>query len=135
MSKSFLGILAVFLFAAAPALAVPGEPADQPPGFVNLKDGDTVTSPGAVKVTQATGLAVTPGSHTHLIIDSPLPKPGVMMPMDARHIHLMAGVTEKTLDLAPGDHTLQLVLGGANHQIRQPLLASPLITIHVQPKP
>jgi hypothetical protein len=31
------------------------------------------------------------GAHLHLIVDSPLPKTGMMVPMDENHIHLMHG--------------------------------------------
>jgi hypothetical protein len=33
-------------------------------------------------------------AHLHVIIDSPLPKSGMMVPMDEKHIHLMHGETK-----------------------------------------
>ena len=61
-------------------------------------------------------------THTHLIIDSPLPAAGEMIPMDPKHVHLMHGETQSILRLSPGDHTLQLVVGGADHKITMPVL-------------
>ena len=40
------------------------------------------------------------GSHLHLIVDAPLPKPGSAVPMDAQRIHLMHGETNVNVPLA-----------------------------------
>jgi Domain of unknown function (DUF4399) len=72
------------------------------------------------------------GAHLHLIVDSPLPKAGMMVPMDENHIHLMHGETKTVLKLAPGKHTLQLIVGGENHLIGAHALHSKMITITVQ---
>ena len=71
------------------------------------------------------------GSHLHLIVDSPLPKTGEMIPMDQNHIHLMHGETKTVLRLAPGKHTLQLIVGGEDHVIRAHAPRSKMITITV----
>jgi Domain of unknown function (DUF4399) len=116
--------------------ANPGNGADQPPSFVDLKDGATVTSPIVVNVSAASQMSGgAMGAHTHLIIDSPLPAAGEMILMDTKHVHLMHGETQTILQLPPGDHTLQLVVGGADHKITTPVLASEKITIHIIPKP
>src|SRR5262249_51130328 len=72
------------------------------------------------------------GAHLHLIVDAPLPETGVMVPMDENHIHLMHGETKTMLKLAPGNHTLQLIVGGADHVIRAHAPRSKMITITVQ---
>jgi len=72
------------------------------------------------------------GAHLHLIVDSPLPKTGEMVPMDDKHIHLMHGETKTVLKLAPGKHTLQLIVGGEDHVIRADAPRSKMITITVQ---
>lgn len=72
------------------------------------------------------------GAHLHLIVDSPLPKTGMMVPMDENHIHLMHGETKTVLKLAPGKHTLQLIVGGENHVIGAHAPHSKMITITVQ---
>jgi Domain of unknown function (DUF4399) len=72
------------------------------------------------------------GAHLHLIVDSPLPRSGMMVPMDEKHIHLMHGETKTVVTLAQGKHTLQLIVGGEDHVIRAHAPHSKLITITVQ---
>ena len=72
------------------------------------------------------------GAHLHLIVDSPLPKEGTTVPMDEKHIHLMNGEQTTVLNLAPGKHTLQLIMGGEDHVIRDHAPRSKMITITVQ---
>jgi Domain of unknown function (DUF4399) len=72
------------------------------------------------------------GAHLHLIVDSPLPKSGMMVPMDEKHIHLMHGETKTVATLAPGKHTLQLIVGGEDHVIHAHAPCSKMITITVQ---
>jgi hypothetical protein len=70
--------------------------------------------------------------HHHLLIDVNEPldldKP---IPQDKNHLHFGAGQTEARLDLPPGRHTLQLVLGDAKHYPFKPPLVSKRITITV----
>jgi hypothetical protein len=110
------------------------------PQFTNFKDGDTVSNPVIVRFTSAgatmrhnMGHTATtmPLGHLHLIIDAPLPPAGQMVPMDSRHIHLLHGETRATLHLVPGDHSLQLVLAGADHHVGNPPVTSAKIIIHV----
>lgn len=115
-----------------------GSPAG--PQFTNFKDGDTVNNPVIVRFTSAgatmghkmghTATTMLPG-HLHLIIDAPLPAAGQMVPMDSRHIHLLHGETQVTLHLLPGDHSLQLVLAGADHHVGNPPITSAKIIVHV----
>jgi uncharacterized protein DUF4399 len=72
------------------------------------------------------------GAHLHLVVDSPLPTSGMTVPMDEKHIHLMHGETKTVLSLAPGKHTLQLIVGGEDHVIRAHAPRSKMITITVQ---
>jgi hypothetical protein len=72
------------------------------------------------------------GAHLHLIVDSPLPKTGMTVPMDEKHIHLMHGETKTVLNLASGKHTFQLIMGGEDHVIRAHAPRSNMITITVQ---
>ena len=72
------------------------------------------------------------GAHLHLIVDSPLPTTGMTVPMDETHIHLMHGETKTVLNLAPGKHTLQLIVGGEDHVIHAHAPRSKMITITVQ---
>lgn len=56
------------------------------------------------------------GAHVHIIIDAPVPAQGQPIPMDARHLHLTAGETSRSVILPPGRHRIVLVVGGAGHQ-------------------
>ena len=71
--------------------------------------------------------------HHHLIIDAPLPPLDQTIPNDRNHLHFGLGQTETRLDLPPGRHTLQLLMGDADHVPHQPPLYSRQITITVTP--
>lgn len=71
--------------------------------------------------------------HHHLLIDVNEPlDPNEPIPSDKNHLHFGAGQTEVRIDLPPGHHTLQLVLGDAKHYPFNPPLVSKKITITVQ---
>ena len=105
--------------------------------FIEPKDGATVKGPVKV-VFGLAGMGVAPAGinqantgHHHLLIDDPtvdLTKP---LPMTDQIKHFGGGQTETTLDLKPGKHTLQLVLGDWKHQPHNPSVTSPKITITV----
>jgi len=69
--------------------------------------------------------------HHHLLIDVDLPPLDQPIPNDHNHLHFGLGQTEARLDLPPGKHTLQLLLGDENHIPHQPPLYSKRITITV----
>ena len=69
--------------------------------------------------------------HHHVIIDSDLPPAGEPIPNDKKHLHFGAGQTETVLELPPGTHTLQLIMGDADHVPHDPPVISKRITIHV----
>jgi Domain of unknown function (DUF4399) len=72
--------------------------------------------------------------HHHLLIDvNEAIEPNEPIPTDKQHIHFGAGQTETRLELPPGKHVLQLVLGDADHKPFQPLLISKKITVMVLP--
>jgi hypothetical protein len=132
--------MSLIIASSASAVATSDAKSPAPPQFTNLKNDDSVSNPVIVQftwpaATMAHGMdnmttAMRMG-HPHLIVDAPLPAAGQMMPMDSRHIHLMHGETQTTLHLSPGDHSLQLVLAGANHHVGNPPIASVKIIIHV----
>ena len=71
--------------------------------------------------------------HHHLLVDVvELPAAGSPIPADNQHIHFGGGQTETTLELAPGKHTLQLIMGNQNHVPHDPPLVSERITITVK---
>ena len=70
--------------------------------------------------------------HHHLIINSPLPAADEEIPSDKNHRHFGAGHSEVMIELPPGRHTLQLVMGDHNHVPHNPPLVSQRITITVK---
>lgn len=106
--------------------------------FVAPADGAVVKGPVHV-VFGLRGLGVAPAGverpntgHHHLIIDAPLPPAGQPIPADARHVHFGGGQTETMLELPPGEHTLQLLLGDHLHVPLEPAVVSKKITITVE---
>ena len=70
--------------------------------------------------------------HHHLLVDATEPlDPNEPIPTDKTHLHFGGGQTEARLDLPPGKHTLQLVLGDAKHRLFDPPVMSQKITIYV----
>jgi len=83
-------------------------------------------------VTQAGSTAANSGHH-HLLVDVNEPlAPNEPIPQDKSHLHFGAGQTEAHIELPPGKHTLQLVLGDAKHYPFDPPLVSKKITITVR---
>ncbi|KVC69620.1 ATPase [Burkholderia ubonensis] len=70
--------------------------------------------------------------HHHLLVDTDLPPLDQPIPSDRNHLHFGAGETETTLELPPGKHTLQLLMGDANHVPQNPPVYSKKITIYVK---
>ena len=71
--------------------------------------------------------------HHHLLIDTNEPiNSNEPIPHDKKHLHFGGGQTEALIDLPPGKHTLQLVLGDGNHFPFNPPLISKRITIMVE---
>jgi hypothetical protein len=86
----------------------------------------------------AQGIGVTPAGivkpktgHHHVILDAPLPPFDEEIPNDRNHLHFGGGQTEARLELPPGRHTLQLLLGDHDHVPHNPPLFSKKITITV----
>jgi hypothetical protein len=69
--------------------------------------------------------------HHHLLIDTALPPMDEPIPNDKNHLHFGLGQTEAVIDLPPGTHTLQLLMGDGDHVPHDPPLISKKITIHV----
>ena len=82
-------------------------------------------------VTHAGDAAPNTGHHHLLIdVDDPL-NTQLPIPADKKHLHFGAGETEARLDLPPGPHTLQLVLGDSKHFPFDPPVVSRKIHIVV----
>ena len=105
--------------------------------IVSPVDGESVTSPVTVRFGLA-GMGVAPAGverpktgHHHLVIDAPTPSPKLPIPADDNHKHFGGGQTETVIELEPGQHTLQLVLGDHLHVPHDPPVVSETITITV----
>lgn len=136
--------------ANAPAVAPPASslvPAPartpSPPGakvyIVSPANGATVKSPVTI-VFGLSGMGIAPAGikfenagHHHLLIDTDLPANiGMSLPTTDNIRHFGKGQTEASIELKPGKHTLQLVLGDHMHVPFLPVVASQKITITVQ---
>ncbi|WP_454018581.1 DUF4399 domain-containing protein [Azospirillum sp. Marseille-Q6669] len=71
--------------------------------------------------------------HHHLLVDADLPPMDEPIPNNRNYIHFGKGQTETYLELPPGRHTLQLLLGDAEHIPHDPPILSKKITITVRP--
>jgi hypothetical protein len=128
---------------AAPAApAAPAGPRPAPAGamayIIEPADGAVVASPVRV-VFGLRGIGVAPSGvpredagHHHLLIDTGMPTPGVVIPSDLNHRHFGGGQTEAEIELEPGSHTLQLLLGDEGHIPHEPPITSEQITIEVR---
>jgi hypothetical protein len=90
--------------------------------FVNLKDGDVVTSPFMVKFS-VTGMAVAPAGeatsnqgHHHLLINVEGTPSGQVVPADEKHIHFGKGQTETLVTLPSGAYKMTLQFANGLHQ-------------------
>ena len=70
--------------------------------------------------------------HHHLLIDTDLPPADQEIPSDRKHLHFGAGETETMIELPPGRHTLQLLMGDDKHIPYNPPIYSRKITITVK---
>lgn len=107
--------------------------------IVSPANGAAVSSPVHV-VFGLSGMGVAPAGiqfenagHHHLLVDTDLPKDqGLPLPSNDNIRHFGKGQTEASIELAPGRHTLQLVLGDHLHIPFNPVVASQKITITVK---
>ncbi len=106
--------------------------------FIEPADGATVTNPVTVKF-GIEGMEVAPAGtdkpntgHHHVLIDTVLEDFKSPIPADDTHKHFGKGQTETQLELTPGEHSLQLLLGDQNHIPHDPVVESESITITVE---
>ena len=106
--------------------------------FVNLKNGETVSSPVLIQF-GLRGMGVAPAGiekagtgHHHLLVDVAELDVNAPIPTTDQHRHFGLGQTEVTLEMKPGQHTLQLQMGDQNHIPQHPVVMSERITITVK---
>ena len=106
--------------------------------FITPKNDDIVSGEVVVKFglqnfgVSPAGLNVNGTGHHHLIIDADLPNLSQPIQADKNHVHFGKGQTEVKLELEPGTHTLQLLLGDYRHIPHRPPIYSNKITIVVE---
>jgi Domain of unknown function (DUF4399) len=132
-----VAIVAGPTLAAEPSIPRSPRPEKARVYFITPKAGEQLKSPVVVRF-GLEGMGVAPAGvahadtgHHHLVIDAVLPPPGLPVPKSDHYLHFGGGQTEISLDLAPGKHTLQLLLGDHNHVPHDPPVASGQITIEV----
>jgi hypothetical protein len=90
--------------------------------FLNLKNGDIVTSPFKL-VFKITGMDISPAGefkvnsgHHHLLINQTFIEQGSTIPADQNHIHFGKGQSETELNLSPGNYKLTLQFADGYHR-------------------
>ncbi|MFG6178498.1 DUF4399 domain-containing protein [Halomonas sp. THAF12] len=146
MRRVMFGLSGLLLGGALLASAAQAqmEPVAAPEGasvyFITPEDGATVSGPVTVRM-GLEGMGVAPAGteaentgHHHLLIDTPLDEVDLSAPLPATEQtrHFGGGQTQTTLELPPGDHTLQLLFLDYRHLSFEPTVASDPITIHVE---
>ena len=125
---------------AATAADLPRSPSPQGVELylISPQDGENVTSPVTVRFglrgmgVAPAGLAMEHTGHHHLLIDTGPPALNLPIPADANHVHFGKGQTEAQVTLAPGKHTLQLLLADHLHIPHDPPVMSKPITVIVK---
>ena len=138
--------LTLWLFPSILAVLTGVAQAHSPPDdarvfFIEPTDGAVVASPvrlemgienfGIPPAGTKGRIRHTSGHHHVLVNVEILPSMDAPIPRDAQHRHLDGGETELTLDLPPGRHSLQLLLGDEDHKPHAPPLLSERIWITV----
>jgi hypothetical protein len=146
--RSRLAAAALFGMASAALIGVSGGaraesrwPAKARVYFIAPANGEKVTGKVTVKF-GLSGMGVAPAGvekpntgHHHLLVDTDAPTGEQLnqpLPVDAHVRHFGGGQTETVLEFPPGRHTLQLIVGDANHIPHDPPLESDKIVIDVK---
>ena len=136
-------VLAALLLAAAalPAAAEPFWPAAAKVYFIAPVDAASISGPVNV-IMGLSGLGIAPAGvdkpntgHHHILVDQAVPDGAALeepMSADDHFKHFGGGQTQAVLTLAPGTHTLQLIMGDQNHIPHNPPVVSDRITVTVK---
>ena len=137
MYKLVFMLLAVYAF-SAPAQERTPAPEDAGLYFISPVDGASVSNPVTVRFglrnmgVAPAGIKYDNSGHHHLLVDTGLPPLNLPIINDENHLHFGGGQTEATLELPPGEHTLQLLLGDFAHIPHEPAVMSERITVTVE---
>lgn len=127
------------LLAAAASSLISSAPENAAVFIMEPGDGAVVSSPLTVKfgitnmVVAPAGQDIQNSGHHHLLIDlDTLPDMDQPLPASEQIIHFGGGETETTIELEPGTHTLQLLLGNYLHIPHDQPVLSKKITVTVK---
>lgn len=134
----------ILFFALLPLIAIAADTTLTPSKegasvrIISPADGENLASPVTI-VFGLAGMGVAPAGvdkagtgHHHLLIDAPLPPLEQAIPSNDHYRHFGGGQTQVTLELEPGEHTLQLLLADYKHMPHEPPVYSKVIKIHVR---
>ncbi|MFN4292397.1 MAG: DUF4399 domain-containing protein [Permianibacter sp.] len=141
LRSALLAALSAVLATSASAAELPrsSAPANAKLYFITPTDGERIKGPVTVRF-GLSNMGVAPAGmdkentgHHHLLINlSALPALDQPLPATDQIKHFGGGQTETVLQLPPGTHTLQLLLGDKLHIPHQPAVLSDKITITVE---
>ena len=150
MKKIFAGMVVVFLIATtgcakkeaakpAPNLTRVASHEGAKVTILEPADGASVTSPVTIKFgiegaeLAPAGVVKENSGHHHLLIDmETLPPLDQPLPFNEHVMHFGHAQTQAVINLAPGPHTLQLILAAGNHIPHNPPVMSPKVNIVVK---
>jgi Domain of unknown function (DUF4399) len=140
MSRTAVALLLASILAAPAALA--GDTPSPKDAYVYIgwpNDGEVINAQSFKIWFGLRHMGVAPAGvdkpntgHHHLLIDTDLPPFDEPIPNDRNHLHFGGGQTETTIELPPGTHTLQLIMGDKDHIPHNPPVYSKKITITVR---
>jgi hypothetical protein len=140
MNRVFLVLGFAMLAALAAAQERTAPAANAEVYFISPSDGAVVQGPVTVRF-GLKGMGIAPAGvkfdntgHHHLLVDTDLSELKLDAPLPAtdKVLHFGKGQTETSLTLAPGKHTLEIVLADYLHNSFDPPLHSKKITITVK---
>ena len=141
MSIKSMGVMTLVALSLIAGAVLARTPSPEGAGvyIISPADGAVVDSPVTVTF-GLKGMGVAPAGidkantgHHHLLIDlKETPAVDAPLPTDANHRHFGGGQTEVAVELRPGKHTLQLILGDQSHIPHDPPVLSKTITIVVR---
>ena len=120
---------------------MPSTSAEDAVVYLIMPEDGAVIPAGELKVKFGlSGMGVAPAGvkfpnsgHHHLLVNAAeMPPMDMPIPTDSAHLHFGLGQTETTLELSPGNYTLQLVLGDLSHIPHDPPVVSKPVTITVE---
>jgi hypothetical protein len=138
------GVIRVYVAEGGPGSGVASSSSTHQPSppdaavyFVYPRDGELIYPRSTIRFglrnmgIAPAGVAKPNTGHHHLIVDADTPALDRELPSDPNHIHFGGGQSEVKLELAQGEHTLQLILADDRHVPHDPPVMSERIRVTV----